>query len=110
MTPPAPIAKQVANVAVRAYAAHSYLYYAANESTISDAEYDDLCRWVLENYAWIKPYDINGYLDKSALEAGTGFNIAGKVTGMTLDYARGLLKQHKQNQPKKPAVESGVFA
>jgi hypothetical protein len=90
---------QVAFVCIRAYAAHSYLYYEKNSSVISDGEFDALCKFLLDNYEWIKPFDLNDYLDKGSLEAGSGYAIASKVCGQTRGYALDLLKTEK----KKPA-------
>lgn len=87
---------QVAFYAWRAYAAHSYLYYVLDESIIDDSEYDSLCHWILENYDWIKPYDINNYLDRDGLDAGTGYHIAEKVCGQTREYALLLLADHEK--------------
>lgn len=97
--PYAHLKQQVAFVCIRAYAAHSYLYYEKDSSVISDGEFDALCKFLLDNYEWIKPFDLNDYLDKGSLEAGSGFAIAGKVCGQTRDYALDLLKTEK----KKPA-------
>ena len=82
--------QKFAFVAIREYAAHSYLYYDKNESLISDAEYDQLCKWLLENLSWIKVHDMNGYLRKELLECGSGYNI--EVVGLTRQYAELLLK------------------
>lgn len=92
--------QQVAFVCIRAYAAHSYLYYEKDESIISDREFDALCKFLLENYEWIKPFDLNDYLDRGSLEAGSGFAIASKVCGQTKDYALDLVKENKK-KPKR---------
>jgi len=84
---PVIIMPNVAFIAIRAYAACSYLYYERDISLIDDAEFDELCRWLLANYALVKPHDANGYLDESALKAGTGYNLAGKVVGLTRKWA-----------------------
>lgn len=83
---------QVAFVAIRAYAAHSYIYYTKHENIITDHEFDDLCVWLKDNFEWLKPFDINDYLCFSALEAGTGYQL--KIVGQTRDYAEDLLKDH----------------
>lgn len=94
---PAVIQSRVAFNAIRMYAALSYLYYEKGESVASDGDFDDLCVWLLKNYEWVKPHDLNGYLSKSSLKAGTGFDIAAKVCGQTKDFAESLL----QTKPKK---------
>lgn len=98
--PYAHLKQQVAFVCIRAYAAHSFLYYVKDSPVISDGDYDALCKFLLENYDWIKPYDLNNYLDAGCLKAGSGFTIAEKVCGQTRDYALDLLKGHG----KKTAV------
>lgn len=91
LVPPC-IEKFVAFKAIQAYAALSYAYYDKDISLVSDHDFDMLCRWMLENYDWIKPHDLNSYVDRDALEAGTGFNI--KVCGQTRDYADLLIADY----------------
>lgn len=98
---PACILPQICFIAIRAYAAHSYLYYEKDENIIPDHEYDQLCRWIYSHWAWIKPHDLNNYLDFGALDAGTGHQL--KVTGQTRDYAEDLLKAYKEKTVKPPA-------
>lgn len=93
---PSCIEAQIAFIAIRAYAAHSYLYYERDENIIADHEYDRLCKWLLENYEWVKAHDINKYLDAGALEAGTGHQL--KVVGQTKKYADDLLEDHKKKK------------
>lgn len=100
--PPQAVRAQVAVVLWRAYAAHSYLYYQRNTSIITDGDFDELCKYILENYDWIKPHDLNNYLDETALGAGTGFHLV--VVGQTRDYAEALLAKHNEaTKKKKPA-------
>ena len=94
------IEKQIATVVIRNYAANSYLYYRCDWSAITDGEYDALCKWILQNYDWIKPHDISGYLSKESLECGSGFDIADKVCGQTKDYADMLYKLANKRNPK----------
>ncbi len=59
---------------IKEYLIHSYLYYVMNESVISDAEYDTLCRQLEANFAtyqsiWKK------YISLNDLKAGTGYNL-----------------------------------
>ena len=89
---PKAIQREVATVAIRAYAAASYRYYVLDDPTMEDADFDELCHWLSDNFEWVKPFDISGYLEMEALDAGTGFNIAAKVCGQTKDYADGLKK------------------
>lgn len=106
---PACVLHQMATVAWRNYAAHSYLYYVKDDPVISDGEYDVLCRFIRDNFDWIKPHDLNDYLHLDGLEAGSGFDIAPRVTGQTKDYAEDLLKEfrakRKNKKPKSRAVE-----
>ena len=99
---PGLLQSRVAFNAIRMYAALSYLYYEKGESAVSDGEFDELCNWILANYEWIKPHDINGYISKSSMKAGTGFDIAAKVCGQTKEFAESLL----QTKPKKAKAES----
>lgn len=101
MKVPAVIEQEMATIAWRAYAAHSYLYYVKDEPILADEDFDQLCRFILKNFDWIKPFDLNDYLDEAALEAGTGYQIAEKVTGMTRDHAEGLLEEHLAKSKKK---------
>lgn len=103
---PAIILPNVAFVAIRAYAAYSYLYYELDESLVDDGNFDALCKWLLENYAAIKPHDLNGYLDKSALKAGTGYHLTGKVCGMTRKWAEELLAESRKKKRAKPVKKS----
>lgn len=101
------IEPRVAFIAIRAYAAYSYLYYQLDESLITDDEYDGLCKWLLANYSWVKPHDINNYLDEGRLQAGTGYDLT--IVGQTKDYAESLLKQdrEKQNDQNNSSTISG---
>lgn len=104
---PSILRKRVAAIAIREYAALSYCYYEHNVSPRSDGEFDELCRWLLAEYDNIKKDDINDYLDRESLKAGTGFNIAGRVCGQTRDYAEQLLKEAEQRaNMAKIGVES----
>jgi len=91
--------QQIATVCIRAYAAHSYLYYERDESLITDQEFDALCVFLLGNYKWIKQWDLDKYLSRDALKAGTGFDIASKVCGQTKDYAESILAEHNKASP-----------
>ena len=113
---PAVIIPNVAFVAIRAYAAYSYLYYDEGESLVSDHDFDMLCEWMLANYAAIKPHDLNGYVDKGALKAGTGYHLSGgKVCGLTKKWADEQLAEHKAKQrrsakkPKKRVINDLAF-
>ncbi len=81
------ILPNIAFVAIRAYAAYSYLYYEHDISLVYDHEFDTLCEWLLRHYAELKYHDTNGYLDESALKAGTGYHLTGKVVGLTRKWA-----------------------
>lgn len=83
------ITQQEAFIKIRLYAAASYLYYKCpdRQSMITDGEFDELCEWLLTNYDDLKPFDINNYINKDELEAGSGYNIAYKVCGQTRDWA-----------------------
>lgn len=76
------------HVLIREYAVHSWLYYDQDTSLICDGDFDKLCKYILDNFAAIKPHDINGYLTEDDMRAGTGMTVASKVCGMTLRDAR----------------------
>lgn len=88
MKPPKQLERVVAFTAIKLYAMHSYLYYRLDAPIIDDRRYDLLCHWLLANYDWVKPYDINDFLDRGALKAGTGFEL--QVVGQTKDAADAL--------------------
>lgn len=92
---PSAIENQICFVAIRAFAAHSYLYYEKDSPVISDTEFDELCLFINENFDIMKKYDINNYLgnleDNKDRNLKTGFDIAKKVCGQTKDYAEKLL-------------------
>ena len=94
---------QVAFVVIRAYAAHSYIYYELNDNIISDHEFDALWKFIVENYDWIKPFDLNDYLPPKDQGTSSGFDIAKRVVGQTKDYAYDLLKEHKAKMKKATA-------
>ena len=62
------------NLAIPWYLMASYLYYQRDISLISDAEYDEMCRDILENYPRIE-HRHKYLVDVDALAAGTGFQI-----------------------------------
>lgn len=97
---PAALEQVIAHVAIRTYAAHSYLYYKKDTNIITDTEYDALCVWLAENYEWIKFYDMNDYLDLGQLICGSGFVTAEKVCGQTRDYAESLIAEPSSQQKK----------
>ena len=101
---PSCVRPQVAHVAIKYYAAYSYLYYEKDASLISDGEFDELCKWLLKNYEWVKPFDLNDYLSESSLEAGTGFDIASRVCGQTRDLALMLLDK-REAPPRAPKAK-----
>ena len=100
---PETLAAKFAFCSIQAYAAHSYLYYDRNESLISDGEFDAICRWLEVNFGWVKPHDINGYLDQGKLAAGTGYGL--NVCGQTKNYAE-LLLQNAQKKGKTVPVKA----
>lgn len=95
------IEETTAFIAIREYMVHSYVYEKKSDCIIPDSEYDELCKWLLINWNWVKPYDINDYLEKSALHAGTGSKAANSICGLTLDYAEKRYKEYKDKRKKK---------
>jgi hypothetical protein len=93
---PAFLQAKLAFVSIREYAAHSYIYYDKDQNIISDGDYDLMCKWLLENFTWLKPHDINNYLREDMLKCGSGYDIT--VTGLTRDYAELLLAHHNESK------------
>jgi hypothetical protein len=100
------IKQKVANIVIREYVAHSYLYYEKDSPIIDDGQFDKLCKWIEENYDWIKPFDINNYLEESEIHAGSGFVAASKITGPTQRYAEYLLEGASLARDEKEGKET----
>ena len=62
------------NMLVPYYLMFSYAYYQENESLVSDAEYDQICKDLITNWSeithWHKPL-----IKLESLKAGTGYDI-----------------------------------
>ncbi len=56
------------------YLMHSYLYYVMNEPSISDIEYDELCKELKDKWDSIEHYHKH-LIDKQSLGAGTGYQL-----------------------------------
>lgn len=87
---PLSLQRQFANHAIRQYVVCSHLYYKHEISHITDAEYDQLCRWLCDNFDWIKPHDVNGYLDINSLLCGTGYHL--NLGGQHLKEAEAIVR------------------
>ena len=87
---------QIANIAIREYCLHSYLYYDHDISIIDDTDYDTLCKWLNENLQWLSIWDINDYLDAESLSAGTGYGL--NLGGLTLNYCEKIYKGLKDEK------------
>ena len=89
---PKVLQKSIAFVSIRAFASLSYLYEVEGESPVTDEEFDELCKFLTDNYELFKPYDMNGYLperepDGSIPKIKSGFECANEVCGLTKEYA-----------------------
>ena len=77
------------------YLMYSYAYYKENESLISDHEYDDICKQLIEKWDtinhWHKPL-----LNLESLEAGTGYDI--QYPKRVIYAALALIKKEKINK------------
>ena len=62
------------NMLVPYYLMYSYAYYKENESLISDTEYDDICKQIIEKWDNITHWH-KSLLTLDALKAGTGYDI-----------------------------------
>lgn len=58
------------NHLISQYLVHSYLYYQLDNSTVSDGEYDNLAKQILENWDNIE-HPHKHLISKDALHAGT---------------------------------------
>lgn len=99
MKVPKCIQQHVAFRAIQAYAVHSYIYYGHNTNIISDHEYDELCKWLAVNFDWVKPHDLNEFLELDMLACGSGYHIPEQICGQTKIYADELLAAHLAKAP-----------
>lgn len=74
------------------YLMSCYLYYECDESVMSDDEFDELSRFILDNWKTIK-HPHKRRIKKSDLEAGTGYAI--KYTNMIRGAAHQWLKESR---------------
>ena len=75
------------------YMVASYLYYYEESSILTDDGYDQLCKWLLENYQPIKHTDL---YDPEALKAGSGYHISNQNMPRVLYRAAMILKEYLQ--------------
>ena len=77
------------------YLMFSYAYYQENESLVSDAEYDQICKDIITNWNdithWHKPL-----LNLESLKAGTGYDI--KYPNRVVTAALSLIKENTLNR------------
>ena len=69
--------RQVTNLISR-YMMASYAYYVEDEPIMSDSEYDNLCKNLLEHWDTLvipSDHEHKKYLCKDALNSGTGYHI-----------------------------------
>ncbi len=78
------IRRSVAHTLIRNYCCYCLAYYKYGVSLISDAEFDAICR--IREFEWLKPFDLNGYIDKDMLDCGSGYHIPSILKGLTLQY------------------------
>lgn len=69
---------------VNMYYTASYRYYVLAEPTITDAQFDQLCRVLIERYSEIDPDD-QALIPLHALQAGTGFQLVGQFPHWVAD-------------------------
>ena len=80
------------NMLVPYYLMFSYLYYKQNISLIDDAEYDTLCKTLLDKFDVIKHFHKH-LINKDALTAGTGYDI--KYNNRIIGGAMSLKKEYE---------------
>ena len=78
------------NMLVPYYLMYSYAYYKENESLISDTEYDDICKQIIEKWDNITHWH-KSLLTLDALKAGTGYNI--EYPNRVISAAKLLIKK-----------------
>lgn len=62
------------NLTIPYYLMASYLYYIEDWSMWNDCEYDNLCKYIYDNYDQIE-HKHKYLVDKDALRAGTAYHI-----------------------------------
>ncbi len=80
------------NMLVPYYLMYSYAYYQENESLITDTEYDDICRELIDKWDSITHWH-KRLLNLESLKAGTGYDI--KYPDRVIYAALALIKQDK---------------
>lgn len=99
---------------VPAYLLHSLLYYHFDITVISDDEFDQICREIIDNWDECQKHAHAHLLDKEALVAGSGFQLhindfPSRVTHMAYkiredrDYWRNLI--HGEPPLGEPVVQ-----
>jgi len=82
------------NMLVPYYLMYSYAYYQENESLITDTEYDDICRELIEKWDTITHWH-KSLLNLESLKAGTGYDI--KYPNRVITAALSLIKETTLN-------------
>lgn len=90
------------------YLIASYLYYEHNYSIMEDTEFDQLCKYLLENFTYYSKVHPHGHLlDKEALKAGTGHHIrASQYPKIVQVTAHCILDYHKQGRDYLKEIEN----
>ena len=78
------------NMLVPYYLMYSYAYYKENESLVSDTEYDDICKQIIEKWDNITHWH-KSLLTLDALKAGTGYDI--EYPNRVISAAKLLIKK-----------------
>ena len=78
------------NMLVPYYLMYSYAYYKENESLISDTEYDNICKQIIEKWDNITHWH-KSLLTLDALKAGTGYDI--EYPNRVISAAKLLIKK-----------------
>ena len=80
------------NMLVPYYLMYSYAYYKENESLISDTEYDDICKQIIDKWDNITHWH-KSLLTLDALKAGTGYDI--EYPNRVISAAKTLIEKEK---------------
>lgn len=77
--------EEFANNLFKFYLTHSYRYYILDQPVTSDENFDSLCKQLLQRFDDITHPD-KALVDRSALEAGTGFQLQFKYPEWVIEY------------------------
>ena len=90
---------------VENYLLHSYIYYELFDSKITDAEFDALCAWMLENYDTLE-HEHKDLVTKDALKAGTGHHLVRKFPEDIQEMGQKMIHGYVQQKHNLTTTET----